>query len=571
MDLRKLSSPVFGTLLFGMCVMAQLPALLGGIELADSGFYLTFYENIFNHPRDVEYNFMYYLSGVIGGVALKIFPDAMITIRILGLLANLACVACVWSILSEERWRSAVLSGCFLASLATVFMPLSFYNDTLTAFFVCLGLLMLWRGLASDGGKSLVWFMLSGTVMGVNAFSRIPNVLDVLFLILIPIGFRIEGKKRPVKGIACYVAGWILGVMAIIGLMLSLGHLEIFVDNLRDLFSIASGESSESTHTSGYLIGATLGAWKKLILYSLKISVFAVAWWLLSRVVNRPRARIAIAILMFIPVAFMLWHMEYVTAMASITLPALVCVLWLYRSKRLKIAAWMGLSMMLIMPLGSDNGIFNMGSYTFWIALPTAFAFSNGHLHRLRWANVSLSPLCRLAVVLVCSFSWLWSACSDGLYFDGTPLTQMRESPAASKTRFVHTSAAKSAILANILDDLNGEVSEGDILMVYGSAPMINYLTGTRPFVGNSWPELLAPEALKSKLDHAETLPPVMMMKFNTLGKSEWIPSEGYLKGKEAVNIFHNDRKTGVIFEFLRKNNYTLVKSTQYFSLYKKQ
>ena len=41
-----------------VAAIVQLPPLLCGFELCDSGFYMTFYDNIFTHPEAVEYNFM---------------------------------------------------------------------------------------------------------------------------------------------------------------------------------------------------------------------------------------------------------------------------------------------------------------------------------------------------------------------------------------------------------------------------------------------------------------------------------------------------------------------------------
>ena len=53
----------------------QLAMATFGVELCDSGYYLTFFENIFKAPASVEYNFMYYLSGVAGGALNAILPE----------------------------------------------------------------------------------------------------------------------------------------------------------------------------------------------------------------------------------------------------------------------------------------------------------------------------------------------------------------------------------------------------------------------------------------------------------------------------------------------------------------
>ena len=45
----------------------QLVVATFGVDLCDTGYYLTFFDNIFKARASVEYNFMYYLSGVAGG------------------------------------------------------------------------------------------------------------------------------------------------------------------------------------------------------------------------------------------------------------------------------------------------------------------------------------------------------------------------------------------------------------------------------------------------------------------------------------------------------------------------
>ena len=54
----------------------QLMVATFGVDLCDSGYYLTFFENVFKAPASVEYNFMYYLSGVAGGVLDALLPSA---------------------------------------------------------------------------------------------------------------------------------------------------------------------------------------------------------------------------------------------------------------------------------------------------------------------------------------------------------------------------------------------------------------------------------------------------------------------------------------------------------------
>ena len=90
--LSRLNSAVNAHLWRAFAVVAlllavwQLPGVLFGLDLCDAGFYLTFYDNIFTRPATVSYNFMYYLSGLLGGLLQMLFPAmGVVGMRLAGL------------------------------------------------------------------------------------------------------------------------------------------------------------------------------------------------------------------------------------------------------------------------------------------------------------------------------------------------------------------------------------------------------------------------------------------------------------------------------------------------------
>src|SRR5882724_10410419 len=70
-SLEKVSLNSFFFFLF----FFQIIFIFQGLYFVDEGFHSTFYQQIFNEPQSVEYNFMFYLSGVIGGAWLRLFPE----------------------------------------------------------------------------------------------------------------------------------------------------------------------------------------------------------------------------------------------------------------------------------------------------------------------------------------------------------------------------------------------------------------------------------------------------------------------------------------------------------------
>ena len=67
---ENMNTKVFFLLLF----LCQLIFIFQGIDFLDEGFTATFYQQFFNDPSSVEYNFMFWLSGLIGGTFTYLFP-----------------------------------------------------------------------------------------------------------------------------------------------------------------------------------------------------------------------------------------------------------------------------------------------------------------------------------------------------------------------------------------------------------------------------------------------------------------------------------------------------------------
>ena len=68
--------------------------LFWGFELADSGYHLTAFENVFDAPDSVSDNFTFYLTNVIGGAIMKYFPEiGVFGFRVVGVVfVNLSLI-----------------------------------------------------------------------------------------------------------------------------------------------------------------------------------------------------------------------------------------------------------------------------------------------------------------------------------------------------------------------------------------------------------------------------------------------------------------------------------------------
>ena len=73
-------------LFFVLIIFVQVIFIFQGLDFADSGFDAVFYSRIFSDPSTVQYNFMFWFTGIIGGAWLKLFPGlGLLGLRLAGI------------------------------------------------------------------------------------------------------------------------------------------------------------------------------------------------------------------------------------------------------------------------------------------------------------------------------------------------------------------------------------------------------------------------------------------------------------------------------------------------------
>lgn len=136
--------------------------------------------------------------------------------------------------------------------------------------------------------------------------------------------------------------------------------------------------------------------------------------------------------------------------------------------------------------------------------------------------------------------------------------------------RSILTSPERAHIIDATADGVQTIAPAGSEVLIYGSAPMLHYLTSTRPVLGNSWPEQLSTESLLRKLDLHLNGAPVIILKYNTIGNDFGTPSEAFMLGTEAetANIYHNAEKSGALLSYLHSKGYKCTKATSLYNVY---
>ena len=533
----------------------QLVIAVFGVDLCDSGYYLTFFDNIFKAPASVEYNFMYYMSGVAGGVLNALLPEGgkWMAMRVAGVLCNAGAMAIVACALRRILPATAVIMGFLMVVASLVMYPFTFNNDLMSALLWVAALACMFKGLTHGRWRSL---LLAGVLVGVNTFTRIPNVLAI-GLAVMPFVAHFYNKcpwRECWRQCGTFLAGAAAGVLAVIGMMMALGHWEIFVQNMTDLLGIVTGSSGAATHNAGGLVAVMLGFYRQCLLVGLKMTALWLPLWLAWRYVGNQWLRWILWLAVAIVSLYFMWHQSHI--MHPLWVMGVAGLVWvIIRGGSRAMAAWLGLFMLLVFPLGSD-GATNNGGIIAWMAAPVA---------ALLWQRRTtiVFPLTFILVGLV-------QALLLGAYFDGGSLRHKTATVNDSRAALVRTTPERAHIINETLAGLQGSVSAGDTLLCYGSIPMMNHLTRTIPAIGCSWPELLSADALDARFKAWDgDFPAILRQKFNDLGPYWSEATDDFLQAYPHQDKFLTQDKMDVINRFVAAHGYRIVWQNEWFALYK--
>lgn len=579
--------------------IVQIPSVIWGFELCDSGFYLTFYDNIFSHPEAVQYNFMYYMNGLLGWLLLRLSGGSLIGIRIAGALVNVGVAWMAWSLLKGRSRFFPMLCAVVLTGVCSWECTLTFNYDLATMLLASVSMLLLVKGIDSarvvpEGrsatGDRKFLFLVSGVVCGMNAFSRLPNFIDILFVLVIPLSSISQPFSRGnVRQMGVWLSGWFSGVAVVILFALAAGHWEALVSSAASMFQAGGSERGESIHSLRHLLSSNVHIWTPIIVKAVIFGfvVSGAVYCIRRRVFGNATARLILGCMGLVVVGVIL----YCVAMDSMYDAAVWLEdarVWLFAVavggaatalllkgkgyRRLRLTALCGMFMVVLLPAGSDGAVYGPGPLVLGFLLPASLCSVRDYAG----ARIGKGVVVAVTVALVAAYC---IKLRDGVaYFDAWPVAEMNSPVKVPKAEGLLTKPENARLYEDVFAELRRHVNPGDTLMVYGSGPMVNYLTGTLPALGCSWPEQFTPSQLRWWLDNSAPPRYVMMLKFQTLGRLNTCSPDRFVAGSSFDDdcnelkpyVYHTPEKSAVVSDFLHKNCYDLITDHPWFLLYKR-
>jgi hypothetical protein len=591
-SLEKISTPLF----FFLLLLYQFFFTLQGIDFLDEGFSATFYQQFYHDPQSVQYNFLYWLSGLVGGTWYYLFPGSgLLGLRFLAIICTMSTIIMVYNLLKPYCNRTHIKIGLALVTLAVCWNPKIFHYNFLSIVLYTGAVSLLFNVLKRN---KWILFFPAGALVALDFFARIPSILNLGLVVVIAFYGYLNKKSiwTIIKQSLIFGAGFLFMVAAVLLFMKMIGQLEVYQGALQIAFSMGKSDAADSEYGFVKLLTQFFGSYNAALYFSFYIllllllaaigprfakNTFRIPDWIITIGKIACLVLAALIILKGLEILIRLY--------VGITLITAILILTTHNSKDVKTLMLAGTYVSLTYALGSSAGIFTAGVHIFWIAMPISIDFIlnltnfNNNL-RIGYKNetefktdvfVSKPQMRNLKFYIIglCVLGAVYHQWKYPLHDEASRLN-MRYPINNKYVRGIFTIKEKADATNELLEKTGAFIKPGDYVISFHSFPMYHFMTNTRPFSGNPMPWYYQPAAFRDQLwkavDRTHTLPFVVIQKIKTTPNDhgDWPdpwPSDPifYKPETDAKTLKHE----AVMQEFLNKFGYTVAWENNLFKL----
>lgn len=571
-------------LIFTLCFIALVGILLSfqGFDVCDEGLALTVYQQVFNCPSCIEFNFYRWFAAVVGGLWYLIFPDGGIwSFRVLTVIGFLVSGYFVFKIFKEYLKPYQIAIGVILSAFISDFGYLVFYHNHLTIVLYVLIVFFLHKGIVN---KRFVNLFFVGFLTVFCVLSRLPNIT----LLALTIAFfypyfseddRIKKRRLVFSFFMYYTLGIVIGILCFLIIAFFLNHQNSLLNSLYS--TIGHGTASDGNHNVWTLLSVYFKSYWIVLISGVKYLLLAILFiWIKGLIKNKYLSLVINFIFLFVFLRFFkgrdIFELYFFILLANTLL-----LINKNTSLSLKLLSVMALILALVLPFGSDGALSNMGYVSIWLAMPLTIAsLSDVNLSvfkrfsfrgfKIEVDKITLSVL--FFITLIAYSSNKIYKISNEAYFDYGSRFEKTYSINAPLANNIYTTERRSIIINDLLENMSDYVKPDDYLLAYDKIPMIHFLSQTRPYMNTPWVWVYSGEMFEEKLKKAEkeidVLPIVVQQKFETIvAFSE--PLDDYMSENGIDNNLHSNARSKAMNDFLSRNDYQIVWSNDYFVIYK--
>ncbi len=575
-DKLKKNEKLINSIAIVLIIAYPLLFVWQGLDFTDMGLWLTGYQQFLIAPEGISSGLLNWLSYALGWLV-SIMNSSIISFRIAFVIITWLTLYFVYLMLYEvtpKNWLFILLPVLFLTELYVIAKTSGNYinYNNLTALFYILTVYTLYRGLTTP---SLFFIGLSGFFVGFNVFVRFPNLLGIFFVLIIIIwGWSNRYKLVDIlRQSGSFFLGVSLAIILTLFFISLFEHMEYYLDGLVHIFLVAT--DVESHHSSGKLFKLLIKDHFMALISGL-FTLF-VSYHMASLL--QPMTRTVQVLILLILSIMSIPILNYSNSWKWIFTGTMYIVLFLgaghglKNDKPLMLLCLLAVSILFLVPMGSNNGMYN-ALYGSWLALPLVVILfihtlnANNKNYSSKYFKVSLAPL-PLMIVLMSSVILFFSMGKFSYTQRDHPNRFLLTHSIAGSPLLngVYTTKIRSRVVGELLNELNHRVKAGDFLLTYNEIPLLHYLTKTQPWLGGAWIMLSAPEVvrkkLKQKIVQGEALPLIVRARGDTSSPYWPVDSRRFRKNS-------NENEIRLIFShFEKENEYNVIWSNDFFEILK--
>ena len=505
--LDKVLNILFPVLLF----LYPLRHIRVGVEWWDTGYnYANF---TYMDRMDEMWLFSTYLANAVGNFFTKLpFGDTMIGLNMYtSLVVSALALAGYFFFLKEVKLPPVIIFlGEFLA-LSFCWCPTALLYNYLTYVLLGAGMVLLYYALSREKRRNL-FFVLAGICLGINVFVRFSNLANMALIVAVwAMGIiRKEKLIRVVQQTLWCVLGYVIGLGGMFGLLSLQYGAENYIQGVLRLLAMPSEATS---YTIPSMVEAQLRNYLQNMIWLSYLAGFMLLGMIVYQVLPKSwkwLKNIGYVVCVFgsfyVLMCMKMFNMKYSTKhsafqwgviLLTATLIAGIIVIFKKRfTEREKLLCGLGIIVMVVTPLGSNNhlhssvnNLFFIAPFTLWLLY--RFLRFLPQVWKVKKLELSTFPLKAMCGCIFCMillqgtlFGWFY-VFSEG---DGG--------------ENLHTSIENNAILKGMLTDegrakniseISAYVQEKDLkgqeVILYGQIPAMSYYL-EMPFAISAWPDL---------------------------------------------------------------------------------
>ena len=532
-----------------------------GADITDSTYSLTNF--MFTDKMDVMWYVSTLYANIIGGMLIKLpFGNTLLMMNVYtGIFkAVTALLAYFFFVKTVKAPKELTFIG-IIASVGLCWCPTTILYNYLTYLLFFAGAMLLYKAMLNE---KTALFVAAGFVLGTNFWVRVSNLCEVALIIVLWAYCLIKDKSFKesfLKTLYC-VGGYILGLLPgvlIIGITRGFGAI---YDGINQLFFM-TGEAASYTVSGMFMqtlmVYVQTWPWIEITFFMLVVALLA----FLVFPTKLTWVRYLLGTVVTVGFSFFLYRRDLFTRDyrsygsiyrfgALILTVMLVCfvVFTLNRKNKTeeRVLAFMGIVIIAITPIGSNNDIYtNLNNMFFvfplFLFILVRFVSSNEYFRGLRLSILLLTLLFVFQSVMF-GFNF---AFRDGSY-DEARNSKITEVAAAKGMMTTETNKVR---LESFMKTFESEGLQGKGVLLYGDVSGLGFYTREIPAISTAWPSLASFSTDKFAEDMAA-------LEGRIDSKTAEYPTV-IIGAKECEGILNNpdNKKQSILKDFISKYNYT--------------